>query len=176
MRAFTLTIYLLSANSLYGQVDSLTINFLNDILTRDTVTGLIVYTQLEGPSYLGPNVELKRKAGRAGNNKGQISLTNKEYKFIKRQWKSYKGFIWPDSLLNNSLRIEQDSVYNYLSADKKRNVYQFSKPIFIRNNSIALIHLTTLCCGQIYGSDHLVYFRKDNYGWKKWIFIREGYY
>ena len=108
--------------------------------------------------------------------KEKITLSNKEYQFVKAQYKQVREFIWPDKLFQNSLRITSDSLAEFLYKDRSRTVYLISKPIFLRNNTIALAHYTRLCCGGIYGDDHLLYFKKESGKWLKWIFISEGYF
>ena len=177
MRVTISTILLLAFNILYGQVDSTTYHFLLDIINRKSDTTLLIYTQRIHPGMFDNKpFPLKVTKNVTGDDKKSIRLYQREYNYVRDQWRQLKGYEWPANLFTNSLRIKTDSLAEFLHEDRSRVVYLISKPIFIRNNTVALVHYSRLCCGGIYGSDEVLFYKKEIGRWNKWIFISQGAY
>ncbi|HUS02880.1 MAG TPA: hypothetical protein VMY77_14180 [Chitinophagaceae bacterium] len=136
----------------------------------------IVYTHRLNKGVLEYDTkEFIKTSTRFFNKKGDtLILSKSEKKYIITQLRIIKDHVWKDSLFNFSHRIPEDSTASYLKANKARELYQFSKPIFIRNNSICLIYMMRLCCGGIYGPTHLGFYKIQNGFWKNWITVFSG--
>lgn len=175
MKVIISIILLLVFNSLYCQVDSTTYQFLIDIINRKSDTTVLIYTEKIHPEMFDNKPYLKKiTKSEIVDEKKLIKLNQREYKYIKEQWGQLKNHEWPANLFINSLRIKTDSLAEFLHQDRSRVVYLISKPIFIRNNSIALVHYSRLCCGGIYGPDEVIFYKKENDRWKKWVFVSQG--
>jgi hypothetical protein len=176
---FNLSIILLCFfSNVYAQVDSATYQLLNAVVYRDRKTDSLFYTGKMDEGMFDRKFcpgKFTRNPEDYDNN--FIRLTAREHRYIKRQWMLLKDNEWPTDLFANSWRIKMDSSLAYfLSQNRSRVVYLFSKPIFIRNNTVALVYNIRLCCGGIYGPYELVYYRREGDTWKKWVFVREGAY
>ena len=128
----------------------------------------------------------------------KLKLTNDEQTILKKQIEKYKSFLWPDTLIANSKRFPYDSAWDYLSKqfsekneminkarenndtltmqnldDKHPFFYALSKPIFIRDNSIALSTVYA-CCGDLCGYNQTAFLRKVNGNWTIFIVLKSG--
>lgn len=148
--------------------------------------------------------ELLRKNIFKGNTKltehNLIRLSKKERKYLFQQIEAYKDFKWNENLFPNSIKIKKDSMWSYISwetnilREKQKNailskdtialkeikkelprVYGFSKPIFIRNNSICLLYHFSMC-GNPCGHYEINFYKKENGKWIKWIEMARGEY
>ena len=81
-------------------------------------------------------------------------------------------FVWKDSLFKNSNRIKEDSASSHF---RKNNnlVYIFSKPLYIRDNSIALTSFVVMC-GNNCGQNEVAFYKKEKGKWIKWVVISQG--
>jgi hypothetical protein len=134
----------------------------------------------------------------------ELRFSKKEKEFILSQIKLCTRPYWPDSFFNYSKRIKLDSVSQYFKTklDAKRRifplidspgysrafwlalirelnrrdwVFSFSKPIYLRNNTLALLYLQAVC-GFGCGYEELVLYRKSGGEWKKWTYVFQGAY
>lgn len=51
--------------------------------------------------------------------------------------------------------------------------YAFSKPIYLRANTLAVLYLESLC-GRDCGNEELIIYRKVNGSWKSWMYVPMG--
>lgn len=123
-----------------------------------------------------------------------ILLTKKERIKVRKGLRSQQAFIWPDSLFEDSKRIHHDSLLKYVNT-LNRHVFDslksdsakltqyfkgyftyysflFSKPIYLRNNSIFLIQFVWLTGTG--GFHEMAFYRKTENSWKKWIVFNHG--
>jgi len=111
--------------------------------------------------------------------KSGFNLNTKEKRYVKSELNKMKKFVWSDSLFKNSILIKQDSInYAFGKSNKSRidgwgyfnthfgpGYYDFSKPIFIRNNTICIFY-RGYHCGWLCGEGYVgIYVRKGN----KWV-------
>ena len=151
------------------------IKVIRDILSKDTSE--IIYTHFLNPGVVDYNKEVFIKSGRKiySKNSDTIFLTKSEQRYIIAQFTSIKYHVWKDKIIEKSKRIYEDSIRSYLRNNFSINVYEFSKPIFIRKNTICLVYIMRLCCGDIYGPTHLGFYRKNKLNiWEKWITVASG--
>jgi hypothetical protein len=129
-----------------------------------------------------------------------ITLSMKERRYLRQQIEENKGFTWNDSLIANSRRIKSDSVMKIISEQfriyrdeinnallnhdtialnrivaKKPWVYGFSKPLYLRDDTICLLYHLAFGDGDS-GYDEVSFYKKENNLWTKWIVIGEGEY
>ncbi len=127
-----------------------------------------------------------------------IILTKKDKASLLEQIKTLKKYQWQDSLFENSRRIEQDSIWvNIHRENKKRfsaisdataqrdtttinklkhertRIYTFSKPLYIREKSVALTGFGWMCGGDC-GHNEVAFYKKVHGKWKRWAVISEG--
>ncbi|MFK7750283.1 MAG: hypothetical protein AB8B65_17970 [Kordia sp.] len=106
-----------------------------------------------------------------------IALTPKEKKYLLTELKASKDFEW-NLTKKTTLKIADNSRWltNRDSSKKHRNrrLKIVSKPIFIRNNTIACVYSTDLCCGKINGHTSLSLYKRINNKWTEWIAICQG--
>ncbi|MBA3827642.1 MAG: hypothetical protein H0X33_01780 [Taibaiella sp.] len=143
------------------------------------------------------NEKLYQRTG--SNKKIAFQFTKSEKHYILQQLKLCTKPIWSDALFNDSKMISADSVIQYYKIKQKLNIklyrlidtpeysrefrlasikeisrknwiFMFSNPIYIRNNSLAVIFIKRLC-GLDCGNGELAVYRKTNGKWEKWIYI-----
>lgn len=178
MRIIFSTILVLFSNFSYTQDDSTTLKFLSQLVSRKHDTSSIYYTdKIDSGMY---DHIIKKTLGRrkirdiGGLNRDKLVLTKKEVDYLKQQLTSAKEKIWRDSLFINSKRISADSMASFLVQNRDSDLYQFSQPAFIRNNTIALFYVLHLCCGGIYGPVGLSFYRKNGTKWEMLLRIEAG--
>lgn len=106
---------------------------------------------------------------------------------LNKQIEELRNFKWRDSLIHNAKAISIDSIRvfirNYdrsLPQEKEEPntvtticrrgpiLFSFSKPMYIRNETICLIYIRKL--SRIYeGNEKLSFYKKDEENWVKWI-------
>lgn len=138
----------------------------------------------------------------------KFTITDAEVQSILQQIKDNKNYIFLENLLQNSVRIEKDSIKIFMDSKhqefykKMRNVYDskdsleikkfredapqtydyrhecyinfLSKPIYIRNKTIALI-FNTLSCNSG-GYNQLAFYEKKDKEWVSIVVISSGSY
>lgn len=113
---------------------------------------------------------LQRNTGKVDS----IIISSEEKKYLISQLKKYKNFEWNLKQSNDLVIVNQDSVLNYLQENNKRKLKMVSKPVLLRNNSIACILSVHLCCGHILGHHSLSFYKNINGKWTEWININGG--
>jgi hypothetical protein len=167
---------LLLCQNLYGQSDTDFKKVIEDCIRRKQDTGKVVY--IDTASLIDPVIKLvlKRKKIRGMINdsaRSNIFLTRPERKFIVQKSLSKEKAVWRDSLFNQARKTSE----NYSIYESRRNYkikyFAFSKPIFIRNNSICLFQLIYMFSAEG-GYKQLYFYKKENDIWEKWIMIPLG--
>ncbi len=138
----------------------------------------------------------------------RFTITDSEVQDILKQIKDNKNYIFPENLLENSVRIAKDSTKTFMDVELQKyykemhavfdtkdslKIKEFrekaikpydyrhrcyinflSKPIYIRNNTVALVSNTIFCN---HGGDYLLAFyeKKDN-EWVEIVAIAQGAY
>ncbi len=195
----TLLILVFSTSLSFSQTDTSYYNLIYNQIRTYQKTGTIYYADKpynefnkEGfePLYKNPVVNVF-----GSKNKASITLSKQEREYILSQLQNFPNEILPDSLLPNSKRIangslqkfvrrvnesKYDSLMNlqdtiaahkFLSSSLMHSSFFFSKPIYIRNNSILLSCFTWLVGNSWGGRSELCFYRKENNNWVKWITV-----
>ncbi|MEM6685234.1 MAG: hypothetical protein AAF617_05505 [Bacteroidota bacterium] len=104
-----------------------------------------------------------------------LSVLEKQHLLI--ELRASKNFEW-NLPINTKLEVIKDDeplyIQNYLRKDKNRVLKIISKPIFIRNNTIACVFSADLCCGHIFGHTSLSFYKPIQGKWTEWIVICQG--
>jgi|GEM_PF-4826254 len=184
-----------------GQTDTLSTNILEKIMRLEQPAHTIYYTdQLHSEWISGIKDRLKsqRLVGYTGfAGRKELYLTKDEKKHIDSCLVNLSAHLWEDSLFGNSKRISKDSMWGHIrkrreiyekarsaarqfdttvtmdNTIEQANVFQFSPPIFIRNNSICIVSFVRLC-GSECGVHELTVYRFQNGQYERWLFLDGG--
>ena len=154
----------------FYQSDTLTRNFLVNIIERATDTSIIGYTKTIGYDYYAylPRFELsKGKVWDRESRKYVLRLSKKERQSIAEQVSEKRNLEWGDSLLPQSDLVTPGSSEVYIRSYPARHIYQFTSPIFIRNNSLALILVKHHYPGNKKGYEETIFYRKQGEVWHR---------
>jgi hypothetical protein len=177
----TIIIFLFSI-SVFGQVDNETKIFLSDILKYETYKyGEISIAKKLDPKMLEiglTTLKEKRKYTRILKDSitEVIKLTRKERRKIIQSIREQYETEWEKEDFPENKLINYDELLSYLKKDRNNTIVMISKPVFIRNNEIAIAYFMNLCCGSINGRAQLLFFDKLNGKWRDWISIAGGVY
>ncbi|WP_298509228.1 hypothetical protein [uncultured Kordia sp.] len=105
-----------------------------------------------------------------------ITLSSTEKKYLITELRASKNFEWNLNRKNKLLVVENNEslAVHFLAKNKNSLLKIVSKPIFIRNNTIACVYSADLCCGHIYGHTSLSFYKRINGKWTEWIVICQG--
>jgi hypothetical protein len=140
----------------------------------------------------------------ATKKKVAFRFTRSEKQYIQQQLTLCRKPYWPDSLFDDSKMIPLDSFYQHYRTKQnaKRRIFRlidtpgysrefrsailkelrhrswvvmFSRPIYLRNKTLAVLFLEPRC-GTDCGYNELAVYQKNNGNWEKWIIIFNGNY
>jgi hypothetical protein len=165
----------LFTNSVNAQNDQASNNFIRKVIIPRNDEKIIYCDSVN--SYAID--EIKRALFNAKYKTGFV-LSKKEKVHVRSELKKMKGYVWQDSLMQNCTLIKKDSI-NYAFGKSNKSLidgwgyfhdhfgegyYDFSKPIFIRNNTVCIFYKGHHC-GWLCGDGVVaVYIKRGN----KWIF------
>ena len=169
-RTFILLLLLCKSFAVLAQKEIQAENFLNDYVKTET-KGKIIYTEKIWPSNLTQIKEALSKEitqnrdyripNLDNNLPEQIKFTKKEIKFVLKEIIENNKQGWVKNRIIESQFIARDTIEIYLQKKSPfYNYYSFSKPIFLRNNSICIFY----CDGNDGG--RLATYMKVNGKWK----------
>jgi len=112
------------------------------------------------------------------NPNDRLVLTQQERSYIQNEIKLQSDVTWTSQLFENGKVLTQatlDSLYRgsadswtYFKEHYGSSLYRFSKPIFIRKNSLCLFYYSYIC-GNRCGAGKLRIFRKAGATWVPWL-------
>lgn len=131
--------------------------------------------------------------------KVEFVLTRKEKKYLQKELKLLDEIKWADSIFNPSRMISLDKMWEYISRRRREyseiytfkhsqsdtnyinkqgwvqycSIFQFSKPIFLRDNSIVIFYFLRLCGNECGVEDFSIYKKQDGQ-YKQWLRISGG--
>lgn len=190
MRIVTLLVFLNLASPLYSQDNAEVQKFLNDYFV--SYEKKILYSEDLESNYFDQLIrtistnQIKLYKNSSSNNETQkydnIQLTDKEKEYLVKEMNSQRGKLWKDNLLKNSTVISRDSLTSIFSKNIDRwgyfhrkygeSYYSFTKPIFIRDNSICFFYFSYFHDTSFAGGEFAV-FKKENGKWKYYMTIWE---
>ncbi len=103
-----------------------------------------------------------------------IVLTSTEKKYLIAELKASENFEWnltDTSGLTTVENTSEHSAVEFLQEDKNRELKIVSKPIFMRDDTIACVFSAHLCCGHIYGHESISLYKLIDDTWTEWIII-----
>ena len=153
----------------HAQVDKHTISLLTHIIERKSDTSIVAYTRTPGSAYYDyvARYAMKRKLWDRDKKRYALKLTKKEGKFIEEQISLVREKEWPLQLLGYSDLIPAGNANQYSKNYPIRPIYQFTFPIFIRNNSLALIMIKKHAPANAGGSEEISFFKKSGKWWTR---------
>jgi hypothetical protein len=161
-----------------GQEDTATLHFLNDVLKRKHDSATIYYTDQVDKGmfdYMMNQRLLKRRIKDLNaTNKVRLKLTHLEIMQLNQSLATSRDYQWKEGLFEHSKRIPVDSVHLFLLANRNNDVYLFSRPAFMRNNTLVVFYVVHLCCGGIYGPVDFSFYHRVRGKWVKWFQIGGG--
>lgn len=191
----------LYSSQLYGQLNSQDTVVIKFATMRTEGTVFTYADKSEGWTRISEKLADRKFRGITKQTKhNTITLSIEERRYLRQQIEENRGFTWNDSLIANSRRIMSDSVMKIISEQfriyrekiniallnqdtialnrivaKKPWVYGFSKPIYLRDDTICLLY--HLAFGDYdSGYDEVSFYKKENNLWTKWIVITQGDY
>ena len=176
MKPVVLIKLLLFCSTSFGQMknDSLTTAFVREYIKPTKSTDTITYARnLKKFSIDYLKEKFNKKSNLLFSYDGDtLVLTQKEKRYIRNELENLKTFNWNKNLFNVGKAIEGDKVWSALENGTVNEVDVFSRPIFIRNNSIFLFyHIHFKGLG---GPDYFGFFKQSGGQWKPWITIFSG--
>jgi hypothetical protein len=175
MRGTLIIIFLLVGNTSFSQRDSLISDFLASIIERETDTSIIAYTKTIGYDYYAYIPTFFLSKGRVWDRETRryvLRLSRKERRSIDEEVSKQRSSVWSDSLFPQSDLITPRSSEVYIRSYPSRHIYQFTSPIFFRNNSLALILIKHHYPGNQKGYEETVFYRKQGAVWCRIALIK----
>jgi hypothetical protein len=183
---------------LFAQLDSADKSFVYTILKQEPFSDSIRYTDKLKPvtnirvldnfqhsEIVGYDLSTQKKV--------KIKLSKEENAQLQRELQGFYKVRWHDSLFVDSRMIPADSMWSFVSSQLKlafsknskekpdssinymsySTVFQFSKPIFLRNRSFVIFYFLRLCASDCGVEDFSVY-RMQNGQYKRWLSMGGG--
>ena len=174
----------------YSQDHSQVQTFLNDYF-KSNKKGILYSDDIEN-NYIDQLIrtistnQVKLYTNSSSHNKKPsndiISLTDKEKEYLKKELNSQRGKLWEDNLLKSSKIISRDTLISIFSKTFDRweyfhkkygeSYYSFTKPIFIRDNSICFFYFSFFHDTSFAGGEFAVY-KRLNGKWEYYMTIWE---
>jgi len=175
---------LLFAYTARAQENTESQKFLTDFFKDKTAKELFIYTDKLWPSRydellhsinadtLRGNLFIKK------NNPDYIVLSKEEKAYILKCLQEQRADTWPNHLLPNSRLVLYDTIASIFKDRKREWTYfyshygakfhSFSKPIFLRNNSLCFFY-SDYSCGGLCGFGNFAIYRINNGKWEEII-------
>ena len=172
----------------FTQFDSSSIAPIKDIIKAQQDTAIVYYVDSiiyhKSIAYLKEILKKRKYSWKYdGINKRTFVLTQKEKEQIIKELKSLKLKRWNKNLFANSVRVPADSFmrkaininsYHIRTLERKyKYVWQFGKPVFLRNGTIAFVQYIYICHSSC-GVDEIAFYKKIDGQWKRWVRIESG--
>lgn len=188
-KAFTTIVFLIFFIHVSGQysLDKLTTDYTNQVLKSAIKTNslkgynsaIVAEMDMAILEYALNNFKTKKKTFKSIDTaKTEITLTEKEKKFILSSFKKQYSSNWSNEDFANIRVIKQEQVKEYVKQDKLNGYIYISVPIFIRNGTVAIVFFANFY-GELDksgGINNLSFYRLKNESWEKWITLGSGIY
>ncbi|WP_247236170.1 hypothetical protein [Telluribacter sp. SYSU D00476] len=105
-----------------------------------------------------------------------LVLTSKEKAFVNSEVAKLTTIRWNENLLEKGTLVVKDSLSGQeTQSSSTRRLHRFSKPIFIRNDSVCIFYYDyfNLGCVMRCGTGTLQVYKKKNNNWLLWLTLME---
>jgi hypothetical protein len=170
MRSVLIIFLLLAENRSFSQNDTLVRNFLTNIIDRPTDTSIVGYTKTIGYDYYAYLPSFYLSNGKVWDRETRryvLRLSKKERRSIKKQVLEKRSSEWGNNLFPNSDLVPPGKSETYIQNYPSRDIYQFTSPIFLRNNSLALILIKHHYAGNKKGYQETVLYSRQGKMWRR---------
>jgi hypothetical protein len=169
---------------LFGQADVTTSIIEDAIKGRKDVTKIIYLDS--SLNYYTPVSNLtkrKRIEGYKDTAKVVLTLSKSDIKSLDSAFKNAKTVVWAQNMFKNSLMLTTDSLMAifsdtnrgrpYFEKNYSKKYFLFSKPVFIRGNTLAALRLVELYY-PVAGNDLLYFYQKKSGEWQQYMIVYLG--
>lgn len=184
MKKIITILCLLIFYSTNAQNNTLQQEFINDVINNERYLSknqsLIVKRNITKKGILSQNIKefLKKKKNTFHNKidlNDSLVLTKTDYKIISTELKKDKTIDW-DKLNFQNIEFTDEENWEILALDFKNHSFlELGKPIFLKNNTIAICSEIYLCSRDC-GYNYFGFYKKIDGKWKQWIPINKGYF
>ncbi len=176
-----LVLCVFSAYGAHAQNDPASVLFIRSVVTD---TNKVIYIDSAGSYAINELKTTLNKDTLFDDSRGKhvvaLVLSRDDHVYIKQQLTEMAHFAWGQGLVKNSMVIPADTVanifnyklhhygfdgWNYFHEYYGRTLYTFSRPLFLRGNTICIFYVARTCgslCGQ---GTICLYIKKDG----KWV-------
>jgi hypothetical protein len=173
--------------------------FVEKLIREQQPEGKIIYTdKLNSNEIFKIKLRLKSETIQSigkDTRQNSVVLSRLERKEIARQFDLLCSPFWSDNLFNDSKLVPIENLWPYFktvyqeyseslsnpnSSETDRSnlvknyqrpsVFQFSPPIYLKDKTICLIYVRSLC-GNPCGVGELAFYKKENGQWNKWVVV-----
>lgn len=165
-----------------SQNNTLQQEFINDVINNERYLSknqsLIVKRNTTKNGILSQNIKefLKKKKKTFSNKRhpnDSLVLTKTDYKIISTELKKDETIDWNKFNFQN-IEFTDEENWEVLALDFKNHSFlELGKPIFLKNNSIAISSEMYLCSRDC-GYNYFGFYKKIDGKWKQWIPINNG--
>lgn len=172
---------------IHAQTGKESIQLIEYLIRQKQDTAMIIYIDsiraFDKIESIKQKLAKRRFKGFGREKDNSIVLTKKERAYIFDQLYACKNQVWGDSLFAHSIRISENDCSRYLRLFaqarqfgrlKSGNQYwRFTRPVFIREGSVALIGIMYMC-GGLCGEEELSFYKKTGSRWQRWVMVSGG--
>ena len=163
------------------------IQFIEYLIRQKQDTARIIYIDsikaFDKIESIKQKLAKRRFKGFGREKDNSIVLTKTERAYIFNQLDAFKNQVWDDSLFAYSIRISENDCSRYLRQfalarqlgrlESGNQYWSFTRPVFIRDGSVALIGIVYMC-GGLCGEEELGFYKKTDNGWQRWVEVSGG--
>ncbi len=193
IKRLILLFFCLTANQLLSQVPESDAAFIEKILREKKPDGSIVYTNHIGETDAQRIlIKLKSEYFQSSDTKvNPVTITKQERKILENQIKTLTKPYWNANLFKESNVIEEENVMNYfrsvynhysetlsdpnnsqidksnlLKESPEPYVFEFTPPLYLKDKTVCMIFIKTLC-GSNCGGSEMRFYKKVSNNWEQ---------
>lgn len=102
-----------------------------------------------------------------------LTFTEQEKDSILLFFRNIKNLTFSDNTKRFQI-VPANEISLHLQKDFENQVVFVSRPLFIREGTVAVAFFANFCCGGINGPAHLSLYREENAIWTRWIYLSAG--
>jgi hypothetical protein len=194
-----IAVHFLNIRTTYGQTNQQDTTILMKAFREITRQEQIVYVDtVDMKGYVPDDLKRAIKKGKITDERktkppNSLKLTKTEQNYLLERLGQQT--VWADNLFTDGRCLNSDSMWIYLREENTKKiaainkavmvkdtlalkkaqskysyVFTFTKPVYIRDNTVCLISFAALC-GQDCGQSEISFYKKINDEWVKWILV-----